>query len=295
MNNNIPEFLINMLKDEYESLENNIIESYNIKRYTTIRTNTLLSCDEEIIKYLDDNNIEYEKGIIKNSFIIKNKSAKDLYGLDIVENGKIYIQSLSSMLPPYFLEPKEKEDILDMAAAPGGKTTLLAQITNNKARICAVEKDKYRFERLKYNVLKQNANSVYVINNDSLKLDDYMKFDKILLDAPCSGSGTINTNNNAKIKISKELIKNSSILQMKLLDKALKLLKNDSYMIYSTCSILSIENEDVLNKILPKYNAKIIPIDLNIDNKLPSKIDGVLKVMPNEYYEGFFIAKIYKP
>ncbi len=291
----IPPFLNDLLDKEYGiELKNKIIEGYKNNRLTTLRVNTIKSNKEAIIKFFNDNNIEFKEGPIDNSFILLNKTANDLYKTDIVENGLVYLQSLSSMLPPIYLEPMEGEDILDMAAAPGGKTSEIAALTNNKAHITAVEIDKIRCDRLKFNILKQGASSVFVINTDAKRLDDYFSFNKILLDAPCSGSGTIYLNEKSKLKISKELVNNSAKLQAELLKKALKILKPDSYMIYSTCSILKEENENVLNKILPLYNCEIVELDSKDLPTLPSTIKGVITVMPNELYEGFFIAKIHK-
>ena len=105
------------------------------------------------------------------------------------------MQSLSSMLPPIILNPKEKENILDMAAAPGSKTTQIASITNNNSYITACEINNIRAERLKYNIEKQGVNCAFVMVKDARKLDDFFSFDKILLDAPCSGSGTISLKN----------------------------------------------------------------------------------------------------
>ena len=291
----IPPFLNDLLDKEYGiELKNKIIEGYKINRLTTLRVNTLKSNKDFIINYFNENKIEYKLSEIDNSFILLNKTAKDLYETDIVKNGLVYLQSLSSMLPAIYLDGKENEDILDMAAAPGGKTTLIAALTNNKAHITAVEIDKIRCDRLKYNILKQGASSVFVLNTDAKRLDDYFSFNKILLDAPCSGSGTIYLNEKSKLKISKELVNNSAKLQAELLKKALKILKPDSYMIYSTCSILKEENENVLNKILPLYNCEIVELDSKDLPTLPSTIKGVITVMPNELYEGFFIAKIHK-
>jgi NOL1/NOP2/sun family putative RNA methylase len=291
----IPPFLNDLLDKEYGiELKNKIIEGYKINRLTTLRVNTLKSNKDFIINYFNENKIEYKLSEIDNSFILLNKTAKDLYETDIVKNGLVYLQSLSSMLPAIYLDAKENEDILDMAAAPGGKTTLIAALTNNKAHITAVEIDKIRCDRLKYNILKQGASSVFVLNTDAKRLDDYFSFNKILLDAPCSGSGTIYLNEKSKLKISKELVNNSAKLQAELLKKALKILKPDSYMIYSTCSILKEENENVLNKILPLYNCEIVELDSKDLPTLPSTIKGVITVMPNELYEGFFIAKIHK-
>ena len=93
--------------------------------------------------------------------------------LDIYKNGEIYMQSLSSMLPPIILNPKENMDILDMTAAPGGKTTQIATMLKNKSNITAIEMNKIRAEKLKYNIEKQGASSVYIMEQDARKIDDF--------------------------------------------------------------------------------------------------------------------------
>ena len=196
------------------------------------------------------------------------------------------------------MEPKENTDILDMTAAPGGKTTQIAAISNNNANITACEMNNIRIEKLKYNIEKQGATSVVVLQADSRSLNDYFKFDQILLDAPCSGSGTIELNNERTLKnFTEKLVEKSTKSQLTLLRKALKILKTGHEMVYSTCSILQEENEDILDKVLKEFNIEIVPIEINgIEDIpiLPTKIKGTLCVCPNKYYEGFFVAKIRK-
>lgn len=293
----IPEFYMNMLKEQYSDSDiKKIIEGYSKKRKTTIRVNTLLSNNSEVLDIFNKLNIEYDRvPFYDNAFIIKNRNEIDLYELDLLKEGKIYMQSLSSMLPPIIMEPKEHEDILDMAAAPGGKTTEIAALTNNNSKITAVEFNKIRAEKLRYNIKKQGCSKVYVLEADSKKLDDFFKFDNILLDAPCSGSGTLDLNNDKTFKyFTEKLIKKSSETQFELLKKALTILKPGKTMIYSTCSILSIENEDVVNKVMKQFNCEIVPINVEGIELLPTKIEGTMVVCPNELYEGFYIAKIKK-
>ncbi len=299
-NNELPDFLINMLNEQYgEETTNKIIQGYKAKRVVSLRVNTLKSNLEKVLKVFDDNNIKYDfVSWSKEALIIKNVTEKEIKELDIYENGEIYLQSLSSMLPPIVLDPKEGKDILDMAAAPGGKTTQIAALTQNRAHITACEMNNIRAERLKFNVLKQGASSVYVMQKDSRILDDFFSFDQVLLDAPCSGSGTLELSNpNLNKNFTKKLIEKSVNSQTALLQKALKVLKKGETMVYSTCSILCQENEDIVIKFLSKFNCEIIPIELDGISELPllpSKIPGTLCVCPNELYEGFFIAKIMK-
>lgn len=300
MNNKLSEFLTNELIKQYgEETYNKIIEGYNQKRFTTLRVNTLKAKVSYICSALSENNIEYEKVSWNNeALIIKNANEIDIKELEIYKNGEIYLQSLSSMMPAIILEPKENEDILDMTAAPGGKTTQIAALTNNKANITACEMNTVRADRLKYNVEKQGATSVTVLKEDSRRLNDYFSFDKILLDAPCSGSGTILLNNERTYKnFSENLVKKTIKSQKDLLKKAIKILKPGHELVYSTCSILKQENENIIKEIIEKGQAEVMAINeekLKDIPKLKSNIDGVLTVCPNEYYEGFFVVKLRK-
>ena len=131
---------------------------------------------------------------------------------------------------------------------------------------------------------------------DARNLDDYFSFDKILLDAPCSGSGTINLNDEKLEKIfTEDLITRSVKTQFELLKKAISVLKSGHEMIYSTCSILKEENEENISKILKSGKVELVPIDEEIFkgiSLLPVSQNGTICVCPNELYEGFFIAKI---
>ena len=296
----IPSFFIDLLKKQYTEQEiENIISGFYSKRLVTFRVNTIKTSVEKIVEYLNNKNIKFNILPWSNTAIIlEDIKETEIEQLEIYKNGEIYLQSLSSMLPPIIMNPKPSEDILDMAAAPGGKTTQIAALTQNKANITACEMNTIRMERLKYNIEKQGATSVYAMQKDSRQIDDFFSFDRILLDAPCSGSGTLNLNNENVFKyFTPKLIEKSCKTQIALLKKALKILKPGKEMVYSTCSILACENEDIVNKVLKETGAQIVPIEFEgIENLplLPVKIPGTLCVCPNELYEGFFIAKIRK-
>ena len=290
----IPLFFIEKIEKQYgketaKKIEEGLLE----EKPVTLRVNTIKSSLEKVKNELEKNNIEYENvEWNKDALIIKNVREDEIRKLGIYENGEIYLQSLSSMIPAVVLEPKEKENILDMTAAPGGKTTQIAAIAENKVFITACEKNKIRYDRLKYNVEKQGVKNINIMQEDSRKLSDYFSFDKILLDAPCSGSGTENV---FTPNFSEYLIQKSSKVQEELLTKSLTILKPGGEMVYSTCSILKEENEDIVKKVLKKFKAQIIPINVpqNIP-VLPTSIDGALCVCPTKYYEGFFVVKILK-
>ena len=302
MTNKIPEFLFKKLVNQYgEEITNKIVEGYSKNRLVTLRVNTLKSNIKNIKNTFT--NLGYDVQEVewyKDALIIQNITENEIRQLDIYNNGEIYLQNLSSMMPVKILEPKQDENILDMAAAPGGKTTQIAAETLDKAFITACEKNKIRAERLKYNIEKQGAKRITILMQDSRELDNYFSFDKILLDAPCSGSGTINLRNEKLEKIfTEELVLRSVKTQFEMLKKAITILKPGHEMIYSTCSILKEENEENLSKILKMGKVELVPIDVPKEEYkniplLPVRIEGTMCVCPNELYEGFFIAKLKK-
>lgn len=296
---NIPKFLYERLIKQYgEQITSEIINGYTYKRPVTLRANTLKTNIDEIKKSLKQNNIKYrEIQWYSDALLIENVNENTIQELEIYKKGEIYLQSLSSMIPAIILNPKENENILDMTSAPGGKTTQIAALSNNNALITACEKNKIRIERLKYNIEKQGANRVNILNEDAIKLSNFFSFDKILLDAPCSGSGTLNINDtNISKYFTEVLINKSQKIQYELLKKAITILKPNSEMVYSTCSILKEENENNLLKIL-NNKIEIVPINEEIFKDvqlLPSNIKGTITICPNKFYEGFFIAKLKK-
>ena len=295
----VPFFLERKLINQYgEVICESIIKGYNKKRKVSLRVNSLKSNAKNVQNQLTLNNIEFKKSDFwENAFIIENVNEDIIRSLDIYKNGEIYLQNLSSMLPPIILDPKENEDIFDMTAAPGSKTTEMAMISNNKAHITACEMNKIRFDRLMYNLEKQGAKCVYAMQKDARQIDDFFSFDKILLDAPCSGSGTINTNDiNLNKYFTEKLIEKSIKTQKALINKAIKILKEGGELVYSTCSVLQEENENIIKDLLNQKNIELINIDFEKYKLpiLPTKIKGTICVMPTDEYEGFFVAKIRK-
>ena len=296
----IPAFLYNLLIKQYgENLTNTILNGYSQKRPITLRANTLKTDIKHIKAVFDNLNFTYkEVSWYKDALIIENMTEEQIKNLDIYKNGEIYLQSLSSMIPPIVLSPKKDENILDMAAAPGGKTTQMLALSQNTAFITACEKNKIRAERLQYNLNKQSANRVNVMIKDARQLDDFFSFDKILLDAPCSGSGTLSIfDKKLESTFTEDLVNRSAKVQSALLKKAITLLKPKHEMVYSTCSILAKENEEILQKFIDKKKIEIIPIDTSMFLNaiiLPVSIKGTLCICPSKLYEGFFVAKLRK-
>lgn len=313
----LPAFFFEALQEHYGAEEIDAITAgVSERRASSLRVNSLLGEHVEVLSALDDAGIEHTPVSWYNeAFLLPQAAPHDLWELDIYKQGKIYLQSLSSMLPALALQPKPDEDILDMCAAPGGKTTLMAALRDAGRGITACELHAPRAEKLQHNLDMQGATNVNVMCTDARRLDSWFSFDKVLLDAPCSGSGTIWLGD-AKLqkRFNPGLFAKVRKQQAALLSKALELVKPGGALLYSTCSVLKQENEEQVNTALKKARKsgsyKIIPVTLNgasfasatstaadaadpgVIPTLPSTIEGALTVCPTRSYEGFFACKI---
>ncbi len=299
------DFIQNIYKEYENRIADKILSGMLEERYTTLRVNNLKSDRENVIKSLKELKIEFEEvNYLKDAFIIKNKSEKDLQNLKIYKDGKIYLQSLSSMIPAIVLDPKPGENILDLTAAPGSKTTQLASIMKNNGYILANEIDKIRCDRLRYNVNLQGAKIVEISNKDGriigIKMQE--KFDRVLLDVPCSGEGRFLVNEpNTYTNWSEKQVLNLSNLQKELFESGYNALKKGGTMVYSTCTLNKIENENVIDWAIKKYNLQILDIDLKLKEiiKISSKgldknVEKAIKILPSKRFEGFFVCLIRK-
>lgn len=296
---NVPALLLERLSAQYgPDLAAEIVAGF-VRRPVTLRVNPLKSNREAVCAALDKAGIAYEAvPWYEDAFILRAVREEAVQALPEYEAGHMYLQSLSSMMPPLVVAPAKNESILDMAAAPGGKTTQMAALSANTALITACEKNKIRAERLQFNLDRQGAKRVNVMCQDARQLSDLFKFDKVLLDAPCTGSGTILiAEGELERRMAPDWVAKTASTQKAMLKKALTLLSAGHEMVYSTCSILREENEDVLKAVLPAMNAEVVPIGhefLQHAPLLPTTIPGVVCVKPSELFEGFFVAKIRK-
>ncbi len=304
--NKLPEeFMDNLYEMFSPGTVDNILRGIAEKRFTTLRVNNLKYNIQDLMKYFKDINIKFDRVLwYKDALVIKNANEKDLQKLEIYKEGKIYLQSLPSMIPPLVLAPAEGDRILDLTAAPGGKTTEMASIMNGKGYILANELDKLRCERLKYNVEMQGADIVEVVNGRGEKIGENYKeqFDKVLLDAPCSGEGRFTIYNvqsykQWSMKTVNELVKT----QKKLFKSAYEALKPGGTLVYSTCTLNKLENEQIIDWALNNFNIKQERIDLDIKQAVPAFSNGfdknvgkAIRILPSKDMEGFFVAKFTK-
>lgn len=285
----IPEVLENKIKASCGALFSDVLAGYRSARAVTLRANALRSSADEVAEKLRGAGIAFSRvAWYADAFILTDACEEEIAALPLYRNGEVYLQSLSSMLPPLALAPAAGENILDMTAAPGGKTTQILALSGGKALVTACERDAVRFERMKFNLARQGAERVNALRTDALALDDFLKFDKILLDAPCTGTGTISAD--GRVRFSEEYLAKCVKMQRKLLAKALRLLKKGGTLVYSTCSVLREENDGAAEEAI-RRGAKLVPPEIPEEiPRLPS-MEGTVCVCPNEYYEGFYVAK----
>lgn len=275
------------------------------KRYTTLRVNSIKYNIEELKKYFDNIGIKYKTvPWYDDALIILNSNESQIQSLEIYKNGFIYMQSLSSMLPPLVLKPKENERVLDLTAAPGSKTTQMASLMNNKGYILANELDKIRCDKLRFNIKMQGATICEVQNGRGEEIGEKYpnEFDKVLLDTPCSGEGRFILQDEKSYKAwSTKEVEDLTKTQKGLFASAYKALKLGGEMVYSTCTLNKFENEEVLNWALNQFNMEIVKIEIELKNTLKgitkgynNELKNAIRMLPTKEQEGFFVAKLIK-
>ncbi|MBI2109899.1 RsmB/NOP family class I SAM-dependent RNA methyltransferase [Candidatus Woesearchaeota archaeon] len=258
----------------------------------SIRVNTLKISVKELKEALEKKSYELEQiPWCNEGFWVKER--RDLATSEEHKKGYFFIQGSVSMIPSIVLDLNEEDLVLDMCASPGGKTTHMASIMNNKGLILANEAISSRLTALIFNLQRCGVMNTIVTYEDALKLKG--KFDKILLDAPCSASGTIIGDSKHTERTLLEWNQNTILrlakLQKKLILKAYELLKENGVMVYSTCSLEPEEDEEVVQYLLDKTDAKLERVNLDIK----ADWNNGIKIWP-QYYgtEGFFVSKIIK-
>ncbi|BCU67353.1 RNA methyltransferase [Sulfolobales archaeon HS-7] len=243
---------------------------------------------------------------IPHGYIIEKKPARPSLGATIEYlMGYYYIQGLASMIPAYLLEPAETDFILDMAAAPGGKTTQIGQLMKNRGNILAIEKSKSRARALRENLRRMGIENVVVLRSDVEVVTKLgIQFSKILLDAPCTAEGLIPIKPERRKSRSFDDILYLNKVQTRLIDIASSVLKEGGRLVYSTCSIGVEENEAVIEYAISKYNYKILnfttfPSSKGIveygDVKFSDEIEKCMRFYPHKQgTEGFFICVLEK-
>ena len=307
----LPKQLVDRLKSIYSKDELEIIHSWFSceKRKTSFRVNTLKTTCEEIEWILDTQNLEYEKSpFLKNGYILLHGVEKDLWDLDIFTDWKIYLQSLSSQIPVDILDLNQWENILDITAAPGGKTSQASAYLNNTWKIIANDNNQIRIDKLKFTLERQWCKNVEVIKSDARNIwkdyEDFTEyFDHIIADVPCSAEWKINIHREKSYWFWNEwIIKKNYKLQKQIIKSIIPLLKQGWSLVYSTCTLAPEENEAMVHMILSNYpELEIQDIQLDYQNTKPwilkfwkqcfrKEVSKSMRILPTDETEWFFVA-----
>ena len=248
-----PEWLVKEIDKSWGiSDTEDICKSFNIRPKINIRINTLKIKPNDFAKILEENNIKYESLTEDMPEFLEVSNLKNIEDMDYFKKGYFTVQDISAGFTAKLLNPQEGEMILDACSAPGGKTTYIAEMMHNKGKIFAWDIHEHRINLVKENAKRLGIDIIETeVKDSSIFYEEYVeKFDKVLLDVPCLGIGVIRRKPDIKWQRTEKDIKEISDLQFQILNNCYRYLKSGGELIYSTCSILKEENENIINRFL---------------------------------------------
>jgi len=279
----------------------------------SLRCNTLKISIEDLKKRLESKGWKIKQPFkdFPEIMIVENELAPGEFGRALEHLlGYYYIQEIASMLPVLVLNPKENEKVLDLCASPGSKTTQIVARMNNRGLLIANEVKFGRIKILSANTERCGVMNMLITKRDGIALckrfkEENFLFDKILLDAPCSGEGTIRSTPKTLEMWNIKTIENLSKLQKSMIASAIEILKPNGELVYSTCTHAPEENEEVVDFALKNFKIKIEKINLPIktrqgitawkEKEYSEDVKFSCRIYPQDANtEGFFIAKIKK-
>ena len=300
--NSMPIWIIEELLKELSIEEvEQIAKNSNLRPNLTIRVNTLKITKNELIKKLEEKDIKIKRGLLEDFLIIEN--AKNIDNMPEFKEGLFTIQDETAGFIPTILQPKKTDVILDACSSPGGKTTYLAEMMENKGKIEAWDIHEHRTKLVENTAKRLGITNIETLVNDATTYNEkYVeKFDKILLDVPCLGIGVLKRKPDIKWQKNKEDIEGITKTQKQILENCSQYLKKGGKLVYSTCSILKEENENIVNEFLDKHKDFCTDeINLRENEKIQNKEffekyknnSNFLQIYQNDKTDGFFICKL---
>ncbi|MDP3267007.1 MAG: RsmB/NOP family class I SAM-dependent RNA methyltransferase [Sulfuricurvum sp.] len=288
-----------------------ILKTFDTPKQVTFRVNTLKSTPQGLETELTAANIPYQRiQWLEGAYRISPDDKLRLTQIDAFYQGRLYIQNLASMVAPMILAPQPEETILDLAAAPGGKTLMLAGMMQNTGWLSAVEPSRERFFRLRANLETQGVTNAHTYMTDGRSVGKKCPemFDRIMLDAPCSSEARFKTHEPKSMSFwSIHKAKETSKLQKRLLLSAYDALKPGGKLLYCTCSFSPEENEGPLQHLLQRHGEHLttLPLSLPFDNiqkplerwgkeVFDIRIQNAVRILPTDTIDGFFLCLLQK-
>ena len=262
----------------------------------TVRVNELKGDYEEVFTKLEEIGYDIEEGYACPEAISIN-GGKGLESNEVFRDGLITVQDESAMLVSTLLDLQESDTVLDLCAAPGGKTTHIAELLGNKGKVYGFDLHEHKLNLIKENLDRLGLTNVELETMDATKLNSkYVCFaNKILIDVPCSGLGIIRKKPEIKWNKTRQELKDLVPIQRDIMENAWEYLRPDGTMVYATCTLNKEENEENVEWFLSKHkDAKIEKIYLGKNNNFIYNDNGTLTILPNDSMDGFFMAKIKK-
>jgi len=281
------------------------LAAFEKPRPTAFRPNLLKTDARSLRRKLEEEGFKLESLVYPpGCFLLRNRRQRDLEETASYREGELYVQNPSSMLPPHLLAPQPGERVLDLAAAPGGKTTQMAGMMGGQGVLVAVEENAVRAEKLKANLARQGATGVQVEVEDGALWGRRHpeSYDKVLLDAPCSAEGRFQCDEPSSFRYWRDNTPSQSAkLQRRLLKGAFEALRPGGHLLYSTCAISPEENEGVTDWALREYAGRWVTEAvalslLNVRRGLNGwgsqvfdpTVGRAVRVIPTATFEGFF-------
>ena len=282
-----------------------ILRGMGAHRRTTLRVNTLRSSAAAVLAFFRERAVKHERvRWYPDAFVLRDAREREVQSWDAYVEGRVYLQSLSSMVPAIALGPLPGERVLDIAAAPGSKTTQMAALMENRGTILANDVDCIRAQRLAYNLRLQGCAIVELRVGRGEKVGEELPagFDRVLVDAPCSGEGRfVVFEPGTSRSWSTKTISESMRLQRRLLASGTEALKPGGVLVYSTCTLNLDENERMVQWALEALPLEVEKLPIAIPGTyagmargLDPSISRALRIFPDAQKEGFFVCRMRK-
>lgn len=292
INYSVSKDICNILYDSYGDCFLDIIKEMSLKKQISIRVNTLKISESELLKKLQESGYTVTNNkYLKNNLFILNVG--DIKRMKSFKEGDFYVQDTVSQICMELLKPKEKDVIIDICSAPGGKSFMLAMLTNDNCSIYSFDKSSDKVEKIKNGINRLNIKSVTADINDATKNNGLTNADIVLCDVPCSGIGVISKKPEIRYRTLSD-IKSLYDIQLDILKTSSLYVKNGGKLVYSTCTLNKKENEDIVYKFLKENNdftlekIKLNYNDVNIESE-------TLTMLPHiTHTDGFFISILRK-